>query len=99
MPRQGCGGSLPALSVGMDVSCCGLFLLVESPWDPVWSSANREKLNPKVREGRGRGCRETGEHGVAPAPTGHNPTAECGVWEEESPAGSGAGAGMRRLYQ
>lgn len=92
LPRQGCRDSLPALFVGMDVFCCGLFLLVQSPRDPVCTLTNRERLNPKVREGRGRGWSEAGIMGWPEHPLD---TAECGTWGEESPAGSVAGAGIR----
>lgn len=59
-PGRGVGAPCQPLSVGMDVFCCGLFLLVESPWDLVWTPANREKLNPKVRQRRERGWSEAG---------------------------------------
>lgn len=44
------------------------------------------------------------EHGVDPAPTGRSPVAGHRTWarqgwEEDSPAGSAAGAGVRRLRQ
>lgn len=93
LPGQGCRGSAPAPAVGTDVFCCGLLLLMGSPWDPIWTSAAGGEIESKGQGGEGgkagAGLGGQGGHGTW-APQG---------WVEDSPAGSLAGAGIRRLCQ
>lgn len=104
LPGQGCRGSVPVPTVRRDVFCCGLLLLVGSPWGPVWTSAAGGEIKSKGQRGKEERLEQGWEHGVDPAPTDRSPMAGHGTWaqqgwEEDSPAGSMAGAGIRRVGQ
>lgn len=104
LPGQGCRGSVPVSAVRRDVFCCGLLLLVGSPWGPIWTSAAGGEIKSKGQRGKEERLEQGWEHGADPAPTDRSPMAGHGTWaqqgwEEDSLAGSVAGAGIRRVCQ